>query len=105
VQSFNVWRPPAKPPQLTKSAAETLAVEALSFLAGNRNRLDRFLALCGLGRESLRAAAREPGFLAAILDHLAADESLLLAFAARAGHEPSLIARARDILSPPAELP
>ncbi|MGH6838090.1 MAG: DUF3572 domain-containing protein [Methylocella sp.] len=105
MQSFDIWRPPAKPPQLTKSAAETLAIEVLSFLAGNPGRLERFLALSGLGRESLRAAAREPGFLAAVLDHLAADETLLLAFAARAGHEPSLIARARDILSPPPEMP
>ncbi|MGB8902069.1 MAG: DUF3572 domain-containing protein [Methylocella sp.] len=74
-------------------------------MAGNPGRLDRFLALSGLGRDSLRAAAGEPGFLAAILDHLASDESLLLAFAARAGHEPSAIAKARDILSPPAEMP
>ncbi|MGQ0445592.1 MAG: DUF3572 domain-containing protein [Beijerinckiaceae bacterium] len=105
MRSFDIRRPPAKPPQLTKAAAETLAIEALSFLAGNPGRLDRFLALSGLGRESLRAAAREPGFLAAILDHLAADETLLLKFAAHAGHEPALIARARDILSPPAGMP
>jgi hypothetical protein len=105
VENFDFRSPPAKQPQLTKSAAESIAIEALTFLAGNPGRLDRFLALSGLGRDSLRAAAREPGFLAAILDHLASDERLLLAFAARAGHEPSVIARARDILSPPAEMP
>ncbi|MGH6840529.1 MAG: DUF3572 domain-containing protein [Methylocella sp.] len=105
MRSFHIRRPPAQPPQLTKAAAETLAIAALSYLAGNPGRLDHFLALTGLGRESLRAAAREPGFLAAILDHLAADETLLLKFAAHAGLEPSLIARARDILSPPAEMP
>ncbi|MFZ3326495.1 MAG: DUF3572 domain-containing protein [Methylocella sp.] len=96
---------PAKPPQLTKAAAESIAIEVLTFLAGNPVRRDRFLALSGLGPDNLRAAAGEPGFLAAILDHLASDESLLLAFAARAGREPSAIAKARDILSPPAEMP
>jgi hypothetical protein len=53
----------------------------------------------------LRAAAGESGFLAGILDHLASDESLLLAFAANTRHAPATIAKARDILSPPAEMP
>ena len=68
-------------------------------------RLDRFLALSGIGLENLRAAAAEPGFLAAILDHLASDETLLLAFAEHAGQDPEAIAKARDILSPPPETP
>ncbi len=98
------FRPlPARQPQLSKAAAESIAIEGLSFLAGNSARLDRFSALSGLGPNNLRAAAAEPGFLAAILDHLASDESLLLAFAANTGHFPAMIAKARDILSPPAE--
>jgi hypothetical protein len=100
------FRPlPAKQPQLSKAAAESIAIEVLSFLAGSPARLDRFLTLSGLGRDYVRAAAREPGFLAAILDHLASDESLLLACAANIGRAPATIAKARDILSPPAEMP
>ena len=100
------FRPsPAKQPQLSKAAAESIAIEGLTFLAGNPARLDRFLALSGLGRDNLRAAAGEPGFLAGVLDHLASDESLLLAFAANTRHAPATIAKARDILSPPAEMP
>ena len=68
-------------------------------------RLDRFLALSGIGVENLRAAAAEPGFLAAILDHLASDEQLLLAFSAHARQHPEAIAEAREILSPPTETP
>ncbi|MGH6794611.1 MAG: DUF3572 domain-containing protein [Methylocella sp.] len=105
MEKFDFRSSPAKQPQLSKSAAESLAIEVLTFLAGNSGRLDCFLALSGLGRDSLRAAAREPGFLAAILDHLASDERLLLAFAANTGHAPATIAKARDILSPPAEMP
>ena len=105
MENFDFRSSPAKPPQLTKSAAESIAIEVLTFLAADPLRLDRFLALSGLGRDNLRAAAREPQFLAAILDHLASDERLLLAFAASTGHAPATIAKARDILSPPAEMP
>jgi hypothetical protein len=105
MENFDFRTAPSKQPQLTKAAAESIAIEALTFLAGNPARLDRFLALSGLGRDTLRAAAGEPGFLAAIADHLASDESLLLAFAATTGHAPAMIAKARDILSPPADMP
>ena len=53
-----------------------------------------FWPVSGIGLENLRAAAAEPGFLAAILAHLAADEKLLLAFAAHAGKTEGMKARA-----------
>lgn len=105
MKNVDIRRSPAKPPQLTKIAAESMAIEVFTFLAGDPARLNRFLALSGLGRDNLRAAAGEPEFLAAILDHLAGDERLLLAFAAISGHAPATVAKARDILSPPAEMP
>jgi hypothetical protein len=86
-----------------KEAAESMASEVLGFLAEDSSRLSRFLALSGLGPDNLRAAAREPAILAAVLDHLASDEAVLLAFAAKSGHEPAAIVRAREVLSPPAE--
>ena len=103
MQNFNIRPSPAKPPKLTKTGAEAIAIEALSFLAADPSRLDRFLALSGIGLDNLRVAAEEPEFLAAILDHLASSESLLLAFAAHAGHDPCVIAKAREVLAPPAE--
>jgi hypothetical protein len=105
MQNPNFRASPAKQPQLTKSGAETIAIEVLSFLATDPMRLDRFLALSGVGLDNLRAAAAEPGFLVAILDHLASDEKLLLAFAATAGQNPEAIAKAREILSPPTQTP
>ena len=104
MQNLNFRAAPAKRTKLSKAAAEAIAIEVLTFLAGDPARLDRFLALSGVGLDNLRAAAAEPGFLAAILDHLASNEPLLLAFAANAGHDPATIAKARDILSPPAEM-
>jgi hypothetical protein len=95
-------RPLKQSPQ-TEEAAQLLAIEALSFLASDPERLERFMDLSGLSAENLRAAATTPGFFLAILDYVAGDESLLVAFAANAGHDPSTIAKARDRLSPKIE--
>jgi Protein of unknown function (DUF3572) len=82
-----------------KEDATELAIAALSFLAGEHERLERFLALTGLGPQSLRAAAREPSFLLGVLDHVAGDETLLLAFANENGIDPEAVGRARDALA------
>jgi hypothetical protein len=81
-------------PSLTQEAAEGLAIQALTFIAGDGERLGRFLATTGTGPAEIRVAAREPGFLIGVLDHLAADERLLTAFAAEAGVDPSDIGKA-----------
>ncbi|MGH6726864.1 MAG: DUF3572 domain-containing protein [Pseudolabrys sp.] len=79
---------------LTKQAAEAVAIQALSFIAGDSERLGRFLAETGIGPAEIRTAAREPGFLIGVLDHLAADERLLTSFAAEAGVDASAIGKA-----------
>jgi hypothetical protein len=87
---------------VTREAAEALAVQAFTFLADDPDRLGRFLAMTGVGPERIRAAAAEPGFLAGVLDHVVADEALLLTFAAHAGIDPPVVARARAVLAGPA---
>jgi hypothetical protein len=79
---------------MTPEAAEGLAIQALTFIAGDGERLGRFLAVTGIGPVEIRAASREPGFLIGVLDHLAADERLLAAFAAETGVDPSDIGKA-----------
>ena len=81
-----------------REAAESLAIQALSFIAADPERLGRFLAVSGIGPERIRAAAREPLFLAGVLDHLAGDERLLLSFASEIGFDPADIAKAREAL-------
>ena len=88
-------------PRTPSPDPEALAIEGLSFLATDAERLGRFMAMSGIEPDTLRAAAGEPGFLVAVLDHLLADESLLLAFAANAGHAPERIATARARLAGP----
>ena len=66
-------RPQARRPDsmaASGQAAEQLAIAALGFIAAEPERLGRFLALTGIGPDSIRAAAREPQFLAGVLDHL-----------------------------------
>ena len=82
-----------------QEAAEGLAIQALGYLAGDPERLGPFLAATGLQPSAIRQAAREPGFLAGVLDHIAADERLLMGFAEDAGCDPTMISRARAALS------
>lgn len=80
--------------------AEMIAARALAFLAADPARLGRFLAVTGLGPQTLRASAREPQFLAQVLQFIGEDESLLIAFAANEGLEPKTVAAARERLAP-----
>jgi hypothetical protein len=83
---------------------ENVAIRALFFLAADEARLGRFLAATGIGPAEIRAAAREPRFLAGVLDHMVDDESAMLAFSQETGIPPEQIARARDMLAgPPVE--
>jgi hypothetical protein len=78
---------------------EALAIDALAWLAEDGERLQRFLALSGLGPQNLRRAAEEPGFLVAILDYLAGNEPLLIAFSDHVQRSADHIMRARDRLA------
>src|SRR5215216_168709 len=82
----------------SRQQAEALAIAALSFFAAEPERLGRFLALSGIGPEKIRDAAREPRFLAGVLDHVCGDERLLLDFAAHAQIKPAEVERARTAL-------
>jgi hypothetical protein len=74
---------------------EVVALAALGFLAGEPERLVRFLALSGMTPQDLRERAADPVLLAAVLDHLMADESLLFEFAEAEELHPAEVAAAR----------
>jgi hypothetical protein len=82
-----------------QAAAEELAIAALGFIAAEPERLGRFLAVTGIGPEAIRQAAREPHFLVGVLDHVAGDERLLMAFAAESTIDPNDVIPARDTLA------
>jgi hypothetical protein len=87
-----------RPSSAAREAAETLAIQALSFIAEEPERLNGFLNATGLTPDRLRESANAPDFLAGVLEHMLADESLLLAFADSAAIDPADITRARIAL-------
>src|SRR3989304_500945 len=93
--------PPQKPSKHTPSRemAEAVAAQVLGFLAAEPERIARFLSLTGLTPQTLRQAAREPGFLSSVLDFLLNDEALAIAFAEQSGTEPETVAQARLVFA------
>jgi hypothetical protein len=85
-------------PRLTQDRAEALAIQALTFIASDSERLGRFLAVTGIGPAEIRAAAGEPGFLAGVLEYMASDERLIGAFAEENGLDPGDVGKARAAL-------
>lgn len=83
---------PRKTPALGgREAAEHVAIQALSFIAGDGERLGGFLAATGMGPAAIRDAARDPQFLAGVLDYVAGNEPLLVDFAKHADLPPETI--------------
>lgn len=65
--------------------AETLALQALAWLAGDEDLLGAFLAASGLGPHELMARAGEPEVLAAVMDFILAEDGRVGSFCATAG--------------------
>ena len=87
-----------KPVRNPREVAEIVAVQALSFLAGDPERIGRFLAETGIGPETLRSSASDPNFLASVLDFVLRDDETVKAFAASSKLHPTNIMAARQVL-------
>jgi hypothetical protein len=81
-----------------REVSEIVAIQALSFIAGDPERLGLFLAESGIGPETLRHAASDPNFLASVLDFILRDDATVKAFAAVSEYHPTTIAAAREAL-------
>ena len=89
----------AKGVRINRKIAENLAIQALAFMASDPERLGGFLAATGIGPDAIRKAAAEPSFLAGVLDHVCADEGLLIGVAEHAGVPPQEVEHANAVLS------
>ena len=85
--------------QNPREVAEIVAIQALSFVAGDPERLGVFLAETGIGPETLRSAAADPHFLVSVLDFILRDDATVTAFAAASELDPTTIAAAREVLN------
>jgi len=90
-----------KPAHNAREVAEIVAVKALSFIAGDPERLGLFLAESGIGPETLRTAAADPQFLASVLDFVMRDDATVKAFANASQLHLTNIAAARQALGDP----
>ena len=77
-----------------------VALAVFDRLAADDERMSRFFAVTGLGPQTIREAARSPGFLSAILDHVCSDERLLVEIAGEIGLPPEGVAAAQARLAP-----
>jgi hypothetical protein len=84
-----------------REVAEIVAIQALSFIAGEPERLGLFLAESGIGPETLRNAAADPRFLASVLDFVMRDDATVKAFAEVSQLHPTNIAAAHQALNDP----
>lgn len=83
---------------MQRDEAETLALRALGWLAGNDELLPVFLGSSGATLADLRGRMREPAFLASVLDFLLMDDAWITGFAAAEHVRPESLAAARAAL-------
>jgi len=91
-----------KPVHNPREVAEIVAIQALSFIAGEPGRLGLFLAESGIGPETLRTAAADPKFLASVLEFVMRDDATVKAFAETSKLHPTNVAAAHQALCDPA---
>lgn len=97
-----IWIMPTKqPPNIEQ--AEILALQALTFLSSDDDRITRFLTITGIIPTELSNMAQDSASLGAILDYILGWEPLLMEFAQSQEIDPSIIRRMRQLL-PGAEI-
>ena len=84
--------------QRERESAETLALRALGWIAGNEELLPVFLGASGLRPEDLRRRAGELEVLASVLDFMLMDDAWVITFCDSAGLAYDSLRRARHAL-------
>jgi hypothetical protein len=83
----------------TPQGAEIVALNALTFLAGDLEKLNRFLLASGIDGATLRAQAGGRDLAVAVMDFLLSDEALLLEFCESNSMDPKGMLGVRHSLS------
>ena len=82
----------------TPEQAEILAIQALGYIAGTEEELQRLMLTTGMDSKALRQSAQSRSGLAGILDYVCQDESILLGFCETAKIRPEEPMRALHAL-------
>jgi len=83
---------------MNSEQAETIALQALSFLAKDEELLSQFLTTTGVSPQELKKRIREPELLGGVLDAILANDTILLEFCNASGLSPDTLIRARQAL-------
>ena len=83
---------------MNKEKAETIALQALSFIVRDNDLLERFLTNSGLTPDELKQRVHEPDLLGGILDEILSDDKDLLSFCNLSFLKPETIILARRAL-------
>lgn len=83
---------------MKQETAETIALQALAWLAGNDELLPVFLGASGACEADLRAGAADPAFLGSVLDFLTMDDAWVVDFCDNVGLGYEIPMRARQAL-------
>ena len=83
---------------MDKEKAETIALQALSFIVRDDDLLERFLTNSGLTYDELKERVHEPDFLGGILDEILCNDKDLLNFCTTSSLNPEIIILARRAL-------
>ncbi len=89
---------------MTPDRAETVALQALGWLAGNEELCPVFLGATGASPEDMRARAADPAFLGSVLEFVTMDDVWIIAFCDAAGLDYDVPLRARYALPGAAEV-
>ena len=89
---------------MTSDRAETVALQALGWLAGNEELCPVFLGATGASPEDLRDRATDPAFLGSILEFVTMDDAWIIAFCDATRLDYDIPLRARYALPGAAEM-
>ncbi len=81
-----------------QEAAETIALQALGWMLSSEETLTQFLGESGLSVAELGTSARQPEFLAAVLDFILTQDEWVLAASGALGRVPEDLVQARAAL-------
>ena len=84
--------------KLTSEGAQTIALQALAYLAAEPEEIGRFLQISGLDVDDLRAKAGEPDLLRAVLDYILADDTRVTGLCQELGVKPTDLHAANHVL-------
>ena len=89
---------------LSAESAETLALNALAWLAGNEELMPVFMGATGASVDDLKTRAGDPAFLASVLDFITLDDQWVIAFCDSSGLDYAAPMMARQALPGGAEV-